>query len=467
MMTDRYEAVIGIETHVELKTETKIFCSCPTKFGAEPNTQICPICMGYPGALPSLNKKVVDYAVRAGLALNCEIARYSKHDRKNYCYPDLPKSYQISQFELPLCRNGHIEINGRRIGITRVHIEEDAGKLFHDREGKTLIDFNRCGVPLIEIVSEPDIRTPEEASEYVSDLREIMLFLGISDVKMNEGSLRADVNVSVRRPGEKAGTKTEIKNINSIRFIEKAVRFETERQINLLESGNRIISETRRFNENNDTTEPMREKETSDDYRYFPDPDLPPIILDDQYIDEIKNTLPPLPSDIRKRYINDFGFSGNLAERLTVSPDICEAFDAAAAFLTEKKSAEVLANLLLSVYDGTSPTDPAQTAAAAELVYEGTISSATGKALICELKTGIFDIRQAVETRDLSQIRGEELKKAAVGVINADKEAVRSVLGGKEKAVKKLIGGIMKATHGRADAAEAEKILKELIFQKE
>ena len=280
-----YEMVIGLEVHAELKTETKIFCSCPTAFGAAPNTQCCPVCMGLPGTLPVLNRKVVDYAVKAGLAMHCTIASYSKEDRKNYFYPDLPKAYQISQYDLPLCREGYLDIEtesgAKRIGITRIHIEEDAGKLIHDDKNGTMIDCNRCGVPLIEIVSEPDIRSAQEAKAYLQKLRAIILYTGVSDCRMEEGSLRCDVNLSVRKAGETAfGTRTEMKNLNSFQFIVKAIEYEYRRQVDELENGGVILQETRRFDPDSGKTFAMRGKENANDYRYFPDPDLPPIVLD-------------------------------------------------------------------------------------------------------------------------------------------------------------------------------------------
>ena len=295
-----YETVVGLEVHVELKTKTKIFCSCKTDFGGEPNTQCCPVCLGYPGTLPVLNRRVLEYAVKAGLATNCEIAEVCRTDRKNYIYPDLPKAYQISQYDRPLCAHGFLDIDTgsgtKRIGITRIHIEEDAGKLIHRDGVGTLIDGNRCGVPLIEIVSEPDIRTSEEAVAYLKKLRTLMLYVGISDCKMQEGSMRCDVNLSVRRVGDTAfGTRTEIKNINSFAFVAKAIDFEAKRQIALLERGERILPETRRFNMENGRTESMRRKEEADDYRFFPEPDLPPIVTESALVGRLADELPELP----------------------------------------------------------------------------------------------------------------------------------------------------------------------------
>ena len=304
----KYELVAGFETHVELSTDTKIFCSCTTKFGGEPNTHCCPICIGLPGTLPKLNKKVVEYAIRAGLATNCEIAEISKMDRKNYCYPDLPKAYQISQYDMPLCNHGYIELsNGRKIRILRIHIEEDAGKLVHSR-GSTMVDYNRGGVPLIEIVSEPDIRSVEEAKEYVEKLQLIMRYIGVSDCKMQEGSMRCDVNISVRPEGsEKLGTRTEIKNMNSINFIAKAMEYEFGRQVDLIESGEKVIQETLRYDDVTNTTSGMRGKEDANDYRYFRDPDLVTINVPRERVEEIKASLPELPFAKQKRYVEELG----------------------------------------------------------------------------------------------------------------------------------------------------------------
>ncbi|NCB30577.1 MAG: Asp-tRNA(Asn)/Glu-tRNA(Gln) amidotransferase subunit GatB, partial [Clostridia bacterium] len=308
MSKKTYEMVIGLEVHVELKTKTKIFCACPTAFGAVPNTQCCPVCAGMPGVLPVLNKKVVEYAIKAGLATHCRIATYSKNDRKNYFYPDLPKAYQISQYDLPLCEGGYVDITTeegeKRIGITRIHMEEDAGKLLHDAGHGTLIDLNRCGVPLIEIVSEPDMRSAKEAVAYLKKLRSIVLYTDISDAKMNEGSLRCDVNISVREKGaESFGVRAEIKNINSFAFVAKAIEYEFRRQVTALEAGKPIVQETRRFDPATGKTNSMRSKENANDYRYFPDPDLLPIRTDAQTLARIAASIPPLPDTRRRKYM--------------------------------------------------------------------------------------------------------------------------------------------------------------------
>ena len=330
-----YEMVAGLETHVELKTATKIFCGCSTAFGAEPNTQCCPVCTGMPGSLPVLNRQVVHYAIKAGLAVNCRIASYSKEDRKNYFYPDLPKAYQISQYDLPLCENGYLDIEtgeGRkRIGITRIHIEEDAGKLIHQEGKGTLIDYNRCGVPLIEIVSEPDFRSVEEIKAYLRKLRATILYTGVSDCKMNEGSLRVDVNLSVRKKGEETlGTRTEMKNLNSFQFIAKAVEYEFRRQVEALEAGEEIIQETRRFDQASGKTFSMRRKEDANDYRYFPDPDLPPIEVSPDLLRELQAQIPVLPDQRKKEYVKRFGLTDYAAEQITLSREAADYFEQAA-----------------------------------------------------------------------------------------------------------------------------------------
>ena len=315
MSRSDYEVVMGLEVHAELSTKTKIFCSCPTTFGAEPNTQVCPICMGMPGTLPVLNEKVVEYAVKAGLATNCEIARKSKNDRKNYFYPDLPKAYQISQYDEPLCEHGFIEIevNGekKKIRLTRIHIEEDAGKLNHDEfGGGSLVDLNRAGVPLIEIVSEPDLRSTDEVEAYLKKLKSILEYIEVSDCKMQEGSFRADVNVSVRKKGDtKLGIRTEMKNMNSFRSITRAIEYEVDRQIDVLEDGGKVEQETLRWDDVSGKTFSMRDKEDAQDYRYFPDPDLVAINLSDEYIENIKNSLPELPESRKQRYLEEYNLS--------------------------------------------------------------------------------------------------------------------------------------------------------------
>jgi aspartyl-tRNA(Asn)/glutamyl-tRNA(Gln) amidotransferase subunit B len=334
-MSDKYETVIGLEVHSELSTKTKIFCSCRNEFGGEPNTHCCPVCTGMPGVLPVLNKSVVEYAVKAGLATNCEIQKFSKNDRKNFFYPDMPKAYQISQFDLPVCKGGSVEIAGefgkKTIGITRIHIEEDAGKLLHDEWGSgSLADYNRCGVPLIEIVSEPDIRSAEEANAYLLALKAILEFTEVSDCKMQEGSLRADVNLSIRPKGQKEfGTRTEMKNLNSFKGISRAIESEIKRQIRLIEDGEEIIQETRRWDDVKGRSYSMRSKEEAHDYRYFPEPDLVPVIIDDDWLESIKNTMPELPQQRKHKYMEKYNLPEYDASILTSSKDISDFFDRA------------------------------------------------------------------------------------------------------------------------------------------
>ncbi|KNY25111.1 Aspartyl/glutamyl-tRNA(Asn/Gln) amidotransferase subunit B [Pseudobacteroides cellulosolvens ATCC 35603 = DSM 2933] len=339
-----YELVIGLEVHAELSTKSKIYCSCTTEFGGDENTHCCPICTGMPGVLPVLNKKVIEYAVKAGLATNCEIANFSKQDRKNYFYPDLPKAYQVSQYDLPICKNGYIdiEVNGvqKRIGLTRIHIEEDAGKLIHDEWGRgTLVDYNRCGVPLIEIVSEPDIRSAEEAKAFLENLKAILEYIDVSDCKMQEGSLRADVNLSIRPVGQKEfGTRTEMKNLNSFKAILRAIEGEFKRQKTEIEYGGVIVQETRRWDDNKGESYAMRSKEEAHDYRYFPEPDLVPIVLEDSYINDIRSSLPELPEARKKRYIEEFGLPEYDSSVLTSSKYFADFFEEAVKMSNNAKA---------------------------------------------------------------------------------------------------------------------------------
>lgn len=470
-----YELVCGLEVHAELKTASKIFCSCPTKFGAEPNTQCCPVCSGMPGALPVLNRQVVELAVRAGLALNCEISRLSREDRKNYFYPDLPKAYQISQFDRPLCERGFVDVETgsgkKRIGVTRIHIEEDAGKLIHDHEKGTLIDLNRCGVPLIEIVSEPDIRSPEEASGYVRKLRSILLCAGVSDCKMNEGSLRCDVNLSVRKRGEeRLGTRTEMKNLNSFSFIEKAIEYEYRRQVELIESGGRVLQETRRFDPASGKTFTMRVKENADDYRYFPDPDLPPIILTGGEIERIRRGLPKLPDERRADYTERLGLTAKDAEQIVSDPAVADYFEAAAKLTTYPK---ILANLLLGELfsllpageDIAIPIAPDKLAPISEMSGSGRINSTTAKKLVRMLcDSPDADPEAIVRERGLEQIRDEALLRGYVDeALAADPKAVESYRAGKLSAAKAIMGRIMAKTGGRGDPVILDRLLSEAL----
>lgn len=464
-----YEMVIGLETHVELKTETKIFCNCPTTFGAQPNTQVCPVCMGYPGTLPVLNGKVVEYAIKAGLATNCEIARYSKEDRKNYFYPDLPKAYQISQYDLPLCEHGWLDIeseNGtKRIGITRIHIEEDAGKLVHDDEHGTLIDCNRCGVPLIEIVSEPDMRSGEEAVAYLRKLRAIILYTGVSDCKMQEGSLRCDVNLSVRKVGEKEfGTRTEMKNLNSFQFILKAIEYEFKRQVDAIEKGETIVQETRRFDSVTGKTSAMRSKEDANDYRYFPDPDLPPIITSEERLKEISSSIPTLPDERKKLYMEKYGISAYNGELLTAQVEIADYFEKAASM---SKYPKILGNLIISEVfrrlapeSADVPVKPERLAKIADMMGEGDINSGTAKKLVAMLWEADADVEKTVEEQGLGQINDRALLTDVItSVIESNPKSVADFKAGKLQAVKALMGQAMAKTGGRGNPALIQEIL--------
>lgn len=472
-MIKDYEMVIGLEVHVELKTKTKIFCSCPTTFGAAPNTQTCPVCLGLPGTLPVLNGQVVDYAVKAGLATNCTIARFSKQDRKNYFYPDLPKAYQISQYDLPLCEHGWLDIEtgdgAKRIGITRIHIEEDAGKLMHDNEKGTMIDCNRCGVPLIEIVSEPDIRSAEEAKAYLQKLRAIILYTGVSDCKMNEGSLRCDVNLSVRKKGAEAfGTRTEMKNLNSFQFIGKAIEYEYKRQVEAIEAGEKIVQETRRFDANTGKTYSMRTKENANDYRYFPDPDLPPIRLTDEKIAQLQAQIPRLPDQRKKEYMEKYGLSAYDGEVLTTDMAMADYFEKAAAGTRYPK---LVANMLLSevmrLADGEESVCkilPQRMATLATLSGDGVINSATVKKLIKELWETDFDVEEKVQREDLAQVSDEAvILKWVQEAIRQNPKSVADYQKGKKAAAKAIVGKVMAVSGGRANPTVVDRLVEETL----
>ncbi len=461
-MNSAYEMVIGLEVHVELKTKTKIFCSCSTAFGAEPNTQCCPVCSGMPGVLPVLNKRAVEYAITAGLATNCRISRYSKSDRKNYFYPDLPKAYQISQYDLPLCEQGYVDIatpdGEKRIGITRIHIEEDAGKLVHDGKHGTLIDLNRCGVPLIEIVSEPDMRSSDEAVAYLKKLRSIVLYTGISDAKMNEGSLRCDVNISVREEGSQAlGTRVEIKNLNSFAFVAKAIDYEFSRQVEAVRSGEEIIQQTRRYDPASGKTYPMRSKEDADDYRYFPDPDLLPIITTEDTLVRLASLIPPLPDERRRIYMDKYGLSAYHSERLVLESSVSDLFDRAAK-LTEHW--QVLASFMLSevfrlMSDRDSaeiPVTPEQLAGIVNLLGSSRINGGGAKKLLGALWGTDLDPEELTSSMDLEQLSDlETLTRVARRTLEENPGMVSDYKSGRRSALKALMGRAMAATGGRAN----------------
>ncbi len=469
-----YESVIGLEVHAELKTKTKIFCGCSTEFGAEPNTQCCPVCMGMPGTLPVLNKEVVHLAVKAGLALNCTIEKRSKHDRKNYFYPDLPKAYQISQYDTPFCSNGFIDIETesgtKRIGITRIHIEEDAGKLIHN-ESETLIDYNRCGVPLIEIVSEPDLRTANEAVEYVRKLKNILECAQISDCKMNEGSLRCDINLSVRKKGETGfGTRTEMKNLNSFKFIKKAIEFEFARQVESVEKGEEIVRETRRFDESSGKTFSMRSKEDAADYRFFQEPDLPQIELTDEFINEVNAEIPELPDEKKARFMEDFGLNAYDSEMLISNIFLSECYEEAVKNTAYPK---ILANLMISelpkIFTEEFLSDerdiPAKNyAEVSDLLGNNEITSGTAKLLMQKISDEYIEPLAYINENELRQINdGETLKKLCLTEIENDPKSVADYKKGKKTALKALMGKVMRVTSGKANPNLVQEILEELL----
>lgn len=462
-----YEMVIGLEVHCELKTKTKIFCACPTAFGAKPNTQCCPICMGMPGTLPVLNKQVVDYAIKAGLATGCTIARYSKQDRKNYFYPDLPKAYQISQYDLPLCEKGALEIEteegSKQVGITRIHIEEDAGKLVHDDKLGTLIDCNRCGVPLIEIVSEPDIRSADEAVAYFKKLRAIILATGISDCKMNEGSLRCDVNLSVRKVGaSEFGTRTEMKNLNSFAFIQKAIEYEYKRQVDEIEAGGTITQETRRYDQASGKTFAMRSKENANDYRYFPDPDLLPIVTSEEKLQSLAAELPELPDARKARYMEKLGLSRYMAERLITDEGKSARFEEA---LADCRYPILLANLLSDlVEEEVSGLSAAALSKLADLTGDELISASTAKKLLRDRALTTTDPEVLVRARDLMQISDEKLLRPLVEqAIASSAKSVADYKAGKTSAAMAIVGKVMSLSHGKGNPRKiSELVMAEL-----
>ncbi|MDF2615809.1 MAG: gatB [Sedimentibacter sp.] len=469
-----WEMVAGLETHVELSTKTKIFCQCTTEFGGDPNTHCCPVCIGLPGTLPKLNKAVVEYAVKAGLATNCRIRNISKMDRKNYVYPDLPKAYQISQYDKPLCENGYITLSsGKNINITRIHIEEDAGKLIHER-GDTYIDYNRGGVPLIEIVSEPDIRSIDEAVEYIEKLRLIMKYIGVSDVKMQEGSLRCDVNISVRKNGEeKFGTRAEIKNMNSLNFIAKAMEYEFNRQIDILESGGEIVQETRRYNAEQNITESMRSKEDADDYRYFRDPDLVTISISDDEIKNIKRSLPELPGEKLKRFTEEFSLPADDAELLTKYKKIAEYFESSCKNVVNKKlvSNYILGQIFRRLSTDTEKEEfsirisPEQLNELVLLTENKKLNSNMARNVLEQMLDTGKSVMDFISESDMEGIDEGDFRAICEKAVRNNQKAAEEYKNGKEKAIGSIIGFIMKETKGKADAAAATEIVKELIIK--
>ena len=458
MKTEKYEMNVGLEVHAELKTRSKIFCSCPTDYGAPPNTQVCPVCLGMPGTMPVLNRRAVELAVRAGAVTHCEIMRISRFDRKNYFYPDLPKGYQITQYEQPICRRGFLEIEtdgaARKIGITRIHLEEDAGKLSHNGSDSG-IDFNRCGIPLIEIVSEPDIRSAEEAKAYLNALRELLVFADVSDCKMNEGSMRCDVNLSVRLRGKsEMGARTEIKNINSIAFVGRAIAYEYMRQVRILEAGGEIFPQTRRYDEDRNETVLMREKETAADYRYFREPDLPAVAVSDAEITTICADLPVMPRERRAFYAERYGIALDAAQILTASPARADYFEKAAE-MTEypRNAANLLIGELLPEYGDNIPLPPETLAHIADLAGRRRVSAAGARRLTHLCTDGRDPVSCAEKENLLLLTDRREIASLTERAFRENPEAARQLANGKLQAKQILIGAVMRFSGGRADAS--------------
>jgi aspartyl-tRNA(Asn)/glutamyl-tRNA(Gln) amidotransferase subunit B len=472
----KYEVIIGLEVHAQLLTETKIFCRCSTRFGSEPNTQTCQVCNGMPGVLPVMNRKAIEFAIRTGLATNCRIAPYSRFARKNYFYPDLPKNYQISQYELPLCEGGFVEIivdnEVKRIGITRIHMEEDAGKNIHDSRGEySYVDLNRTGVPLMEIVSEPDLRSPHEAAEYMKKLRAVLMYLGVCDGNMEQGSLRCDANVSIRPFGQKEfGTRTELKNINSFRFVEKALEYEIRRQTNIVEDGGKIVQETRLWDSAAGVTQSMRSKEEAHDYRYFPEPDLPPIVVDNAWIDRIKAGLPELPDQKRQRFIKTYGLPEHDSELLTTERGVADWFEEAVKAGGQAKAVSnwIMGDLMRIMNEenktiGDMPIKPAQLAGMLKLMDDGTISGKIAKTVFEEICNTGKNADEIVKEKGLVQISDTgEIEKAVDDILAKHPDEIGRFRAGDEKLIGFFVGQVMKATKGKANP----KVLNDLLMKK-
>lgn len=483
-MSKEYETVIGLEVHVELATKTKIFCGCSTAFGGAPNTHTCPVCTGMPGSLPVLNRQVVEYALAVGLALNCDITRHCKFDRKNYFYPDNPQNYQISQLYLPICRNGYVEIETeerdekgepikKKVGIHEIHMEEDAGKLIHDEwEDCSLVDYNRSGVPLIEIVSEPDMRSAQEVIQYLEKLRMIIQYLGASDCKLQEGSMRADVNLSVREVGAKEfGVRTEMKNLNSFRAISHAIEGERARQIDLLESGGEVLQETRRWDDNKETSYSMRSKEDAQDYRYFPDPDLAPVFISEEWIQAVKDRQPELRDEKRRRYLEEYDIPAYDIDIITGSKHMADLFEAAVAMGTQPKKVSnwlMGETLRLLKERNRDPEDlrisPEHFSKLIELNEKKAITNTVAKEVFEILFDSDIDPEKYVQEKGLLTVNDEgALRKTVEEVIAANPQSVADYRAGKEKAIGFLVGQTMKAMKGQADPGSVNAMLRELL----
>ena len=477
-MSKQYETVIGLEVHVELATKTKIFCGCSTAFGAEPNAHTCPVCTGMPGSLPVLNKQVVEYAMAVGLATNCDITKYCKFDRKNYFYPDNPQNYQISQLYLPICRNGYVEITGsdgnkKKVGIHVIHKEEDAGKLIHNEwDDCSLVDYNRSGVPLIEIVSEPDMRSAEEVIAYLDKLRLIIQYLGASDCKLNEGSMRADVNLSVREVGQaEFGTRTEMKNLNSFKAIARAIENERQRQIDLIEDGKEVVQETRRWDDNKEYSYAMRSKEDAQDYRYFPEPDLVPIMISDEWLEAVKAKQPELRDEKMARYEEEYNIPEYDADIITSSKKMADIFEETVALGANPKKVsnylmvETMRLLKENNMDADQITfSPVNLAKLIKLIDDNVVNSSVAKEVFEKIFADDIDPEKYVEENGLKQDNDEEgLRKIIEEVVENNPQSVEDFKNGKEKAIGFLVGQTMKATKGKANPGIINKILKEIL----
>ena len=472
-----YESVIGLEIHSELSTKTKIFCGCANEFGGDVNTHCCPICTGMPGTLPSMNKKVVEYAVKAGLAMNCEISLFSKQDRKNYFYPDLPKAYQISQYDLPLCKNGYldIEVNGKtkRIGITRIHVEEDAGKLLHNAWGTgSLVDMNRCGVPLIEIVTEPDMRSSEEAKALLEKIRTILRYIEVSDCKMQEGSLRCDVNVSIMPKGSKEfGQRTEMKNISSFSGTGRAIEYEIKRQIRLTESGGKVSQETRRWDDDKGESIVMRTKENAQDYRYFPEPDLVPIVLTEDYVEEIRANLPELPDKKKVRYLSEYSLTDYDATLLVNTKELAKFFEATVALGVTPKTVSnwILGDIskVMNEKDITIDEVGITPEALSDLIKEiesGAISNTAGKTVFEELLNSEKSVKEIIAEKGLAQVNDEsEILDMVNRVLASNEKSIADYKKGKTNALGFLVGQVMKESKGKANPQIINKLVREKL----
>jgi aspartyl-tRNA(Asn)/glutamyl-tRNA(Gln) amidotransferase subunit B len=476
-----YETVIGLEVHVQLTTRTKIFCGCSTEFGRTPNSQTCPVCLGLPGALPVLNRKAVEFAIRTGLATNCRIAPRSIFARKNYFYPDLPKGYQISQYELPVCEHGWLDIDlgdgqSKRIGITRAHMEEDAGKLIHgetpETAGSSLVDLNRACTPLLEIVSEPDMRSADEAIAYLKKLHQIVVYLGVCDGNLEEGSFRCDANVSVRPYGQKRfGTRAELKNINSFRFIKQAIEYEVERQIDLIESGGKVIQETRLFDSNTGITRSMRGKEEAHDYRYFPDPDLVPLVISPAWIEEVRATLPELPDAKRRRFVEELGLPAYDAEVLAADRNLADYFDACVTLAKDAKSCanwvmgEVLRKLKETDTEvAAAPVNPERLSGLLARIADDTISGKIAKTVFEQMWQSGETADRIIEAQGLKQVTDTGAIEGLVDqVIAAHPEQVNEYLSGKDKLIGFFVGKVMQASQGKANPGMVNQLLKKKL----